>query len=260
MLPHELDSASPSSRRVISRHADPAQLARAAAELTSQLLREAVGKHGVARIALAGGSTPKALYRLFADDDGLRASVPWKETHFFFGDERHVPPDHADSNFKMASEALFNRIPAGLLPPENLHRIESENPSAYLAAAAYAEKLNAHFQGALPEFDVILLGMGPDGHTASIFPGTTALRENAQTVCAVWVDKFSTYRVTMTPPVLCNARRILFLVAGADKTKTLKSVLEGGPETDRYPSQGIVSHRGETSWMLDEAAAAELVK
>ncbi len=258
MHPEDLNPATFIPARRLVRIDDSAKLPRAAAEEVVNRLNAAVKARGTATLALAGGSTPKALYRLFADDDGLRARMPWAHTHFFFGDERHVSPDHADSNYRMAREALFDRLPAGLLPAAQVHRILTENPSANHAATDYEKELRSYFGDSLPQLDVILLGMGGDGHTASVFPGTTALRENASSVCAVWVDKLSTYRVTMTPPVLCNARCVLFLVAGADKTRTLKAVVEGPSETDRYPSQGIIAHSGETIWMLDPAAAAEL--
>lgn len=247
------------STRRIERHADPAALARAAAHQIVDRLNAAVAARGTASLALAGGSTPKALYRLFADDDGLRAALPWSKTHFIFGDERHVPPDHADSNYRMFKEALLDRLPNGLLDPARVHRIQGEIP-AHAAAEAYAKELAQTLGADCPTVDVALLGMGPDGHTASIFPGTTALRDVHQTVCAVWVDKFLTYRITFTPSALAAARCLMFLVAGADKTKTLKAVLEGPAETDRYPSQGILSAQGETLWLVDEVAAAELQK
>lgn len=248
-------SASPV--RTIERYSDPASLARAAAHKIIERLDAAIAARGRASLALAGGSTPKALYRLFADDDGLRAAFPWGKTDFIFGDERHVPPDHADSNYRMFKEALLDRLPKGLLDPAHVHRIQSEKAAA-TAAEDYARELAATLGVDAPTVDVALLGMGPDGHTASLFPGTTALRDHDRSVCAVWVDKFSTYRITLTPPALCAARCIMFLVAGADKTKTLKAVLEGPSETDRYPSQGILSRHGETLWMVDEVAAAEL--
>ncbi|MBS0657655.1 MAG: 6-phosphogluconolactonase [Verrucomicrobia bacterium] len=250
-------SASASPARRIERYADPATLARAAAHKIVERLNAAVAARGRATLALAGGSTPKALYRLFADDDGLRAALPWGKIEFFFGDERHVPPDHADSNYRMFKEALLDRLPKGLLDPARVHRIQSEN-AAGAAAEQYAEELTRTLGSESPTVDVALLGMGPDGHTASLFPGTTALRDHDRSVCAVWVDKFSTYRITLTPPALCAARCVMFLVAGADKTKTLKAVLQGPPESDRYPSQGILSRAGETLWLVDEVAAAEL--
>lgn len=257
MLPDDLDPAQFSARRVVHRLADPATLTRAAAEEVVGRLMRAVSERGTATMALAGGSTPKSLYRLLAEEPAFRDRVPWAKVHFFFGDERHVSPDHSDSNFRMANETMFDRLAPDLLPPGNVHRIRGELPAPEDAAVEYARELERHFgQGHLPEFDVMLLGMGPDGHTASIFPGTSALRENAITVCAVWVDKHSTNRITMTPPVLRNARTVIFLVAGPDKARVLKSVLEGPRAPDRYPAQGIVSLNGETLWLVDAAAAS----
>lgn len=257
MLPDDLDPAQFSARRVVQCFADSATLTRAAAEEVVRRLELAVHERGTAAMALAGGSTPKSLYRLLAEEPAFRSRVPWAKVHFFFGDERHVSPDHSDSNFRMAHEAMFDRLAPDLLPPGNVHRIRGELPAPDDAAIEYARELERHFgPGHLPEFDVMLLGMGPDGHTASIFPGTSALRENAITVCAVWVDKLSTYRITMTPPVLRHARAVIFLVAGPDKARVLKSVLEGPPAPDRYPAQGIVSPNGETLWLVDAAAAA----
>ncbi|OAI42070.1 hypothetical protein AYO41_04810 [Verrucomicrobia bacterium SCGC AG-212-E04] len=259
MLPQDLDPAQFSARRLIQRFADPTALTRAAADEVVRRLVLAVQQRGGASIALAGGSTPKSLYRQLAEDAALRDRLPWSKVHFFFGDERHVSPDHSDSNFRMAHEAMFDRLPAELLPEANIHRIRGELPEPEQAAIQYAQELEAHFgQGHLPQFDVMLLGMGPDGHTASIFPGTSALRENAITVCAVWIDKLSTHRITMTPPVLRHARSVIFLVAGPDKARVLKSVLEGPPALDRYPAQGIYSLEGETLWLADTAAAATL--
>ena len=259
MLPDDLDPAHLSARRLLHRFADLATLMRAAAEEVVRRLMLAVNERGAASLSLAGGSTPKMLYRLLADEPAFCDRLPWKKVHFFFGDERYVSPDHSDSNFRMAHESMFDRLPSGLLPAENIHRIRGELPTPEQAAAEYARELEAHFgKGNLPEFDVVLLGMGPDGHTASIFPGTSALREQALTACAVWVDKLSTYRVTLTPPVLRHGRLVMFLVTGGDKTRTVKAVLEGPLETDRYPAQGIVSLNGETLWLVDAAAAAAL--
>ena len=249
----------PSDRR-IQRFAGPAQLARAAAQEVAQRLAAAVRSSGHASIALSGGSTPKTLYSLLAGEAALRDLLPWKETHFFFGDERHVPPDDKESNYRMAKEAMFGPLGA-TCPAANIHRIRGELPDAAQAAAAYEAELAEHFEsadGPLPRFDVVLLGMGPDGHTASLFPGTTGLRDTDRLVTSAWVDKFSTYRITLTPPALCNAAAILFLVAGKEKEDVLKAVLEGPAEPDRYPSQGISAYNGETVWMIDEAAGAKL--
>ena len=255
----------PAARR-IQTFSDPAPLARAAAEELTRLAVAAVKERGYATVALSGGSTPKVLYALLADEPAFRDRLPWSQTHFFFGDERHVPPDAKDSNFRMAKEAMFDKL-EGTLPAENIHRVHGEGTDAAKVAANYAGEISAFFngkdggkagEGSLPRFDVILLGMGPDGHTASLFPGTTGLREMDTLVTASWVDKLSTYRVTFTPPLLRAGATILFLVAGADKTDTLATVLEGPSETDRYPSQGISADGGQTLWLIDTAAGAKL--
>ena len=247
----------PAARR-LQVFADPAALARAAAEELTRRAVEAVRAEGRALIALSGGSTPKVLYGLLADEPAFRERLPWGQTHFFFGDERTVPPDHKDSNFRMAKEAMLDKL-GDTLPAANVHRVRGEDPDHAKAAADYgAEVLSAVGDGQ-SRFDLILLGMGPEGHTASIFPGTTPLRESAPVV-SVFVEKMATYRVTFTPPLLNHAKAILFLVAGKDKAETLAAVLEGPAEPDRFPVQGINCAKagGETLWLLDEAAAAQL--
>lgn len=233
-------------------------LARAAAEEVVRLSIAAVRERGRAAVALAGGSTPEALYRLLADEPAFRARMPWAQTHFFFGDERHVPPDHKDSNYRMAAEALLRKV-AGECPAANVHRIPAENPDAARAASIYEADIRSFFEGeTTPAFDLVLLGMGPDGHTASLFPGTTGLREAEKLVAAVWVDKFTTYRITFTPPLLAAARDVVFLSGGEEKADMLKTVLEGPFELDRYPSQRIVAENPRARWLVDEAAAAKL--
>jgi 6-phosphogluconolactonase len=236
---------------------DAAALARAAAEIFARLANEAVAAKGSFSVALSGGSTPKALFALLVGDylDG----VPWRETHFFWGDERHVPPDHPDSNYRMTREAMLSTAP---VPPENVHRIEAENPDAAAAAAAYERTLEQWFRtqpGEFPRFDLVLLGMGPDGHTASLFPHTPAVHEGSRSVVANWVPKFDAYRITLTPPVLNNAANVLFLVAGPDKAEALHEVLEGARNPDEYPSQLVRPTSGSHLWLVDRAAAANLL-
>lgn len=249
----------PAARRILM-FADPAALARAAAEELTRRALAAVCDHGHASVALSGGSTPKVLYALLADEPSFRERFPWAQTHFFFGDERHVPPDHKDSNFRMAKEAMFDKV-AGTLPTENIHRIHAENADPYRAAADYGLEVEGFFGSTGvrgTRFDVILLGIGPEGHTASIFPGTTGLRET-KPVAAAFVEKMATYRITFTPPLLAGAAALLYLVAGKDKADILATVLEGSPaEPDKYPAQGICTRDGETLWLLDEAAAGKL--
>jgi 6-phosphogluconolactonase len=209
-------------------------------------------------VALAGGSTPRDLYRLLAGDDALREAVSWPDVHAFWGDERHVPPTHDDSNFRMAREAVLDHIP---IRPLQVHGIETEDPDAVRVAPAYERILHAAFglhEGEWPSFDLILLGMGDDGHTASIFPGSTAVHERARMVVAPFVEKLGSHRITMTPPVFARAREIAVLVAGAEKSETLRDVLEGPLMPDQYPVQCLRESKGAVTWLVDAAAASAL--
>jgi 6-phosphogluconolactonase len=196
--------------------------------------------------------------------------VPWASIYFFWGDERCVPPDHQDSNYRMASEALLSKVP---VPAENIFRIPAEMPEPEHAAQQYAATLTQFFlagPGAtktgtaplanLPRFDLIFLGMGPDGHTASLFPHTAALEAGEQVVVANYVEKFKAHRITMTAATINNARNVTFLVAGEDKAEALKEVLEGSYQPKVYPSQLIRPRNGTLLWMVDEAAARLLVE
>ena len=224
-----------------------------------RILSAAIERAGRCSIALAGGSTPRAIYALLADPAaGFRERLAWDRVHFFWGDERHVPPDHSDSNYRMAHEALLSQIP---VPTGNLHRIRGEEPDAGQAAAAYEEELRTFFrlrQGEQPRFDLILLGMGADGHTASIFPGTPAVGETKRLVMAVEVAKLGTERITLTPGAINQAANVVFIVAGADKAETLKAVLEGDEPIERYPSRAIRPGSGEILWLVNRDAAARL--
>jgi 6-phosphogluconolactonase len=205
-------------------------------------------------VALSGGSTPKLLYQTLADpNQPFREQVAWSNIHLFWSDERHVPPDHPDSNYRMAHEALLTRVPVSLA---NVHRIPSENPNAAEAAAAYEQTLRQVTQQALPRLDLILLGLGPDGHTASIFPASDVLHETKRLVAAPWVEKLNTYRITMTLPLMNNAASVVFLVSGAEKAEIVKQVLQGPSE--RYPAQEVRPTNGELVWMLDKDAASKL--
>ena len=203
-----------------------------------------------ATVALSGGNTPRLLYELLA----ARHDIAWDATQFFFGDERHVPPDHPDSNYRMAEEAMLARVP---VPESNVHRIKTENPSAAAAAAEYAAEIQQVFHlrdGELPRFDLVLLGMGPDGHTASLFPGTDVLNERAALVAAPWVAKMHSFRITMTLPVLNNAANVAFMAGGLEKASVLKMVLEEENEPP-FPSQLVRPADGRLLWMVDSAAA-----
>jgi 6-phosphogluconolactonase len=206
-------------------------------------------------IVLSGGSTPRGLYELLAADPAIRDRLPWHHLHFFWGDERHVPPDHPQSNYRMAHESLFSLAP---VPSENIHRVPAEEPEAALAAEKYEQELRTFFGlevGQLPRFDCILLGMGSDGHTASLFPETEALHTSNRLVVANWVDKFNAYRLTLTVPVLNHADLVMFLVSGHEKAEVLKEVLQGGRQPDRFPAQLIRPDPGKLLWIVDRAAA-----
>jgi 6-phosphogluconolactonase len=231
--------------------ADAAELMQAAAGEIVRAAGQAVAARGRFTWALAGGSTPRDLYRLLASDP-FRDRLPWPAIHFFWSDERHVPPDHPESNFRMAREAMLDAVP---VPPDNIHRVRAEEPDAQRAAAEHEATLRSFFDlspDAWPRFDLILLGLGKDGHTASLFPGGAAVHERERLVVAPWVEAQRAYRITLTPPVLNHARRALFLVSGEEKAGALHAVIEGEHQPDRYPAQVV---EGNCLWMVDRAAA-----
>jgi 6-phosphogluconolactonase len=234
----------------------PADLFEGAAQDFVQQAIAAVQARGRFTVALSGGSTPKGLFQVLSTKD--HDVLPWSQMFFFWGDERHVPPDDPESNFRMARETLLSKVP---VPPANVFRVSAEDPDADKAAASYESTLQKFFSlqpGQFPQFDLILLGMGPDGHTASLFPKTKALHETKRLVVANWVEKFNTYRITFTRPVLNAARSVEFLVAGADKAPALHQVLEGNQSAEEYPSKLINPVDGKLIWMVDRAAAAGL--
>jgi 6-phosphogluconolactonase len=238
--------------------ADAVAVAREAAEQIASRCQRAVSASGRFSIALSGGSTPKRLYALLADPSApYRARISWDRVQVFFGDERHVPPDDAQSNYRMAREAMLDHVP---IPAANVHRILAERP-AEEAAALYEQELRRAFSlavSAVPRFDLVLLGMGEDGHTASLFPGTKALSERRRLVVANWVPKFSTWRLTLTLPVFEAAAAVLFLVAGPDKAGPLAAVFDPASPPDAYPCQLIRPSSGELVWLADRAAAARV--
>lgn len=238
---------------------DAAELARAAAEEFARAAGDVARQGDRFTVCLTGGSTPEELYRLLADPrEPFRDRIPWSLIHFFWGDERHVPPDHQESNFRMAREALLDAL---LLPPGNVHRIPAEEPDAARAAGEYEAELRSFFQlarGEAPRFDLLLMGMGPDAHTASLFPGTRAIHERERLVVAHWIEKLGTFRITLTPPVFNAAARTIFLVSGSGKAAALRAVLEGDFEPDRYPAQIVRPVAGSLVWMVDREAAREL--
>ena len=230
---------------------DPQQLAEAAARDFATKAQAAIAERGRFSVALAGGSTPEATYEILARDyaDGL----DWSKVHVFFGDERTVPPDHEDSNYRMAQLTLLSRVPVG-----SVHRMRGELPPTE-AAAAYEEELREFFGASdePPSLDLILLGIGEDGHTASLFPETSALEVHDRWVVANPVLKLQTTRLTLTVPVINAARAVNFLVAGEGKAKALKQILEGDADPRQYPAKLVRPADGPV-WMVDRAAAKPL--
>ncbi len=236
--------------------ADAAAVAEAVARRWAALSSSAIAERGAFHVALAGGSTPRLLYQTLASA-AWRDTLDWQHTHVFFGDERSVPPDHPDSNYRMARESLLDHVP---IPAEQIHRMKGEQQPLDAAATEYAACLEAVLprtsQG-VPCFDLILLGLGPDGHIASLFPDTDILRERERWVAPVYVAKLQTWRLSLTFPLLDQARHVLLLVAGDGKRRIVKAVLAGESSEPRYPVQMIQPH-GELAWYLDKAAAADL--
>ncbi|MFN0087515.1 MAG: 6-phosphogluconolactonase [Blastocatellia bacterium] len=234
--------------------ADAADLAREAARRFAALARTFIANHGRFTVALAGGSTPKAMFSLLAAPP-FSDTLAWRSIHLFWGDERCVPPDHPDSNYRMTRESLIDRVP---LPPENIHPIPAEDPDPARAAERYSETIRLFFAQDAPRFDLLFLGMGADGHTASLFPGTSALHVDDRIAAANYIEKFRAHRITLTARTINQANNILFLVAGADKAPALRAVLEGPRDIETWPSQLIAPDAGTLSWMVDEAAASML--
>ena len=216
----------------------------AAAAFTDTCLA-AVAARGRCRVALAGGSTPRGLFRVL----GQEARLPWGAVDWYWGDERQVHPEHPDSNYRMARETLFAFAPVA---PERIHPMAGADPDAAAAALRYEAELRWAFPEPWPRFDLVLLGLGTDGHTASLFPGSPALAERERLVLAPWVEKLGQHRLTLTLPVFNQAASIMFLVSGADKAPMVAQVLDGGPPV---PAQLIRPVAGELRWFLDAAAA-----
>jgi 6-phosphogluconolactonase len=217
---------------------------------------QALAERGRFTLALSGGSTPQSLYTLLATN--ARSSLPWDRTFVFWSDERHVPPTDSDSNYRMAHEAMLAKVP---VPAGNVFRVPAEMPDAAAAAEAYEQTMRKFFAlqpEQFPRFDLILLGMGPDGHTASLFPETAALREKSRLVVANWVEKLKTSRITFTLPVLNAASGVAFLVSGTDKAPALKAVLESDAPGEQYPAKLVRPSDGKLIWFVDRAAASEL--
>ena len=237
---------------------DGATIAKRAAQEFVQAAAAAVREKGSFDVALAGGSTPKALYSLLVNDPALRSQIPWDKMHLFFGDERHVGPDHPDSNFRMATEAMISKSP---LKPQQVTRIKGEYSDTKQAALEYEQALREYFKlkdGEYPRFDLLLAGMGNEGHTLSLFPGTKALHADGRIVVRNWIGKLYTERITLTAPAASNSAEIIFMVTGADKAPALKAVLEGPFEPEQLPAQLLQPQNGKLLWLVDAAAGTML--
>jgi 6-phosphogluconolactonase len=236
--------------------ATPELVAQTAAREVVALAARAVRTRGSFRLALAGGATPKRLYELLvAGGPADEPTISWAHTQIFFGDERFVPADSADSNFRMAREALLDHVP---IPEAAVHRVPTDLADPFVCAARYEVDLRAAFgrEGrGWPRFDLILLGMGADGHTASLFPGSRALQETEKLIAATWVDALRGHRITFTLPLINHARAVFFLVTGAEKASSIARVLSPDLDPDPLPAQRVRPKTGRLVWLVDAAAA-----
>lgn len=228
---------------------DAAALAEAACSEIVKCANEAIAARGVFHIALAGGSTPRATYKRLARAGWTADFARW---HVWFGDERCVPPEHADSNFRLACETWLTHVD---IARTHVHRIRGESGDALAAADEYERELIWTLDQPLPRLDLVLLGLGADGHTASLFPGSDALHERERLVLATWVEHLGAHRITLTPRAINAARRVLFLVSGSSKAKALRMTLAGDANT---PATAIAPRTGTVHWLADRAAAAVL--
>jgi 6-phosphogluconolactonase len=230
------------------------ELFHGAAEKFVDLANRAIADRGKFTVALSGGSTPRAMHQELVRN--FSSKLAWEQIFFFFGDERHVPPDSPESNYRMANETLLSKLP---VPRNHIFRFPAELPDANRAANDYAETLRKSFSltgDAFPRFDFVLLGMGPDGHTASLFPGSAALEEKRHWVVANWVEQFKTFRLTFTYPVLNHAASVMFLVSGEDKADMVPKALRD--PSANLPCQRVRPVNGELMWYMDAPAGAKL--
>ncbi|MFN7952181.1 MAG: 6-phosphogluconolactonase [bacterium] len=239
---------------------DAAALAERAAREVLADARAAIDARGQFTWVLSGGSTPRRLYARLAAPP-FREQMPWDHTHVFWGDERHVPPAHPESDYGMAFEALLSKVP---IPEAQVHRIEAELADAAEAARRYEATVRAAFQALgqpldpVPSFDLVLLGLGADGHTASLFPGSAAIQETRSWVAAPYVEKFRTHRITLTPTLFNAARHVVFLVSGSDKADAVHTTQRGRTDPRWHPAQAIRPSHGRLTWLVDAGAAARL--
>jgi 6-phosphogluconolactonase len=230
-------------------------LSHEAAQYIVRIATESITTHGRFTIALSGGTTPRKLYGLLGSEP-YRSQIDWTLVHIFWSDERCVPPNSEESNYHLAHEVLLSKIS---IPAVQVHRMPADMPDRNAASQEYENEMRRVFEtDGIPNFDLIQLGMGPEAHTASLFPHQAALHEQQRLVVPVSVPKPPPDRLTFTPPLLNGARNVLFLVAGSDKADALHAVLEGPYNPDEYPAQIVRPPDGEVSWMVDTAAAAKL--
>ena len=240
---------------------DPQRLIRAATEHIVRLASEAAAQNEIFTLVLSGGSTPRPLYTLLASQTFAKR-IDWPRVHVFWGDERCVPPEDPRSNYRMARETLLDAVP---LPPGNIHRIHAEE-EPQLAAVAYEQELRSFFGSRAPDdpppvgFDLVLLGMGDNGHTASLFPGLPAVTEQVRWVMAQYVEVISMWRITLTPVLINAAKNVTFIVSGAEKAQRLRDVLEGPIQPEVLPAQIVRPAHGRLLWLIDEGAAGCLKK
>jgi 6-phosphogluconolactonase len=239
--------------------ADQVGLAHAAAEEVTTTAVAAVEQSGRFTIALSGGPAPAPVFELMADErEPFRDRFPWKQTHFFWGDERHVPPHDKESNYRLAYDKMLSKVP---VPEDNVQRIRGELPDAHEAAELYEMTLRDFFvlaDGEFPRFDLMWQGLGANGHTASLFPGTSALGERRRMVVATWVEKLQAHRITMTYPVLNRAANVLFVVSGSEPADALNQVLFGPQLSVPLPAQLVAPMNGHLTWLVDSKAASRL--
>lgn len=240
----------------IIRLANAEAVAEEAARRWVQIAQEAIGARGAFQIMLSGGYTPRVLYGLMATTP-WRDQAPWQQTYVFFTDERRVPPSSPDSNYRMIRELLLDHVP---VPEDHIFRLQGEGLESSVIRD-YENKLRRQFQlgwQEWPRFDLVLVGLGGDGHIASIYPGTRAVSDLSNMVVVYEVPKMGTERVTVTLPVINHARNILFMVTGSDKAAPLSATLEGPPQPSTYPGQAVKPVDGKLAWLVDEAAASQL--
>lgn len=233
---------------------DPDALSALAANLFVDIARESIAMTGSFNVALAGGSTPRKLYSLLSSQR-YRNELDWKRFSFFFGDERHVPPDSDQSNYRMANETLLTPLN---IDPENVNRWLAELGDSSEAADKYEARLREYLGSTDRSLELVLLGLGKDAHTASLFPRTAALAESSRLAVTNWVEKLNEHRLTMTPQAINAARNVVFLVSGEEKAEAVAHVIEGSFRPDDLPAQLIIPEDGTVYWLLDEAAASRL--